>query len=488
MTNLILTLIHSKNSLVNSLLVSVLMLFLVECTKKEEQTVVLDVVADKTISSNSPQIIPVLNAKTYPSHIIEGQMAFDWEHVDKMPTAPGDIEIPAPWSDQARRHFSEDIRYDFKNSDGWELYNSSFTTSYRTAHHYFVLYNKYRGVLRQYIYVDQGVTSAIKDYSVLANKLQTNLSYSPESPVLNFADQQIIDFDKNSTFVSSISPQPLTNSTWYVAECELAFDKEIYQQSFSNFFLSWAFQMIKPLALSINSNTTLDAEIRKQGVDFISFENSVESSEANVILKGPSDIAKLAGTLMPTDVSLINQSIDHPSDDQLLSSSSQNDGSTELSWNVQLTFNRDQSAVGITYLYYGIGGADNSAQPGPGNFYTQALGVFYLNQKPVVKYTKSGSSPYLYKYQLDATSIQYIFNLTVSNLATIEHIRQELVATKEEKLLENLTRSKLYTGQTLSSNLPLFIQGVRVSFDVVPKDGSSKVHIVKTFRATIKEN
>jgi hypothetical protein len=60
-----------------------------------------------------------------------------------------------------------------------------------------------------------------------------------------------------------------------------------------------------------------------------------------------------------------------------------------------------------------------------------------------------------------------------------------LVATRNEELLENNSRAKLFIGQKLSSNIPLVVQGVRVSFDVVPKDVSKTVHIVKTFKADI---
>lgn len=56
-----------------------------------------------------------------------------------------------------------------------------------------------------------------------------------------------------------------------------------------------------------------------------------------------------------------------------------------------------------------------------------------------------------------------------------------MVATEHPELLENNSRAKLYLSQKLLSNVELTIQGVRVSFDVVPKDGGKPVHIAKVF-------
>lgn len=90
------------------------------------------------------------------------------------------------------------------------------------------------------------------------------------------------------------------------------------------------------------------------------------------------------------------------------------------------------------------------------------------------------------------TNIHWIKNLwsifsnpAVTEIADIKNIVQEVVATQNEKLFENYIRSKLYIGQKLSSNIPLVVQGVRVSFNVVPKDGGKTVHILKTFQANI---
>ena len=113
------------------------------------------------------------------------------------------------------------------------------------------------------------------------------------------------------------------------------------------------------------------------------------------------------------------------------------------------------------------------------------MGVFYLGAKPQVAYSENTGKYYKYQYDLDAGSVEYVFNPSVTEVADIKNITQELVATEKEGLLEDYSTVKLYTGQKLMSNLPLVIQGVRVSFDVVPKDGGKTVHIVKTFQADI---
>ena len=79
---------------------------------------------------------------------------------------------------------------------------------------------------------------------------------------------------------------------------------------------------------------------------------------------------------------------------------------------------------------------------------------------------------------------QSIYNYIVN--ADIKNISQNLVAAENKELIENNSRAKLYIGQKLLSNIELTIQGVRVSFDVVPKNGSKPVHIVKVFQADIE--
>jgi hypothetical protein len=112
--------------------------------------------------------------------------------------------------------------------------------------------------------------------------------------------------------------------------------------------------------------------------------------------------------------------------------------------------------------------------------------VFYLNKKPVCSQTTHHEDEHPFQYMLDISSVEYIFNPAVLEIADIKNLKQELVATEHESLVEDNKSATMFFGQLLKSNKPLHIQGVRVSFDVVPKNGTKKVQIVKTFRANLQ--
>lgn len=81
---------------------------------------------------------------------------FDWENVDYMPTPPGQTSIPSPWIGQGSiaSNIGIDISNDRKASDGWELVYNTFDSKSQgnLINPYFVLYNKYRGIMRIFLY------------------------------------------------------------------------------------------------------------------------------------------------------------------------------------------------------------------------------------------------------------------------------------------------------------------------------------------------
>jgi len=69
----------------------------------------------------------------------------------------------------------------------------------------------------------------------------------------------------------------------------------------------------------------------------------------------------------------------------------------------------------------------------------------------------------------------------------VRNFRQEIVAI-DTKEISSLTEAKIYQGKILKTSAPLNLLGVRVSFDVVPKNGSDSVKIIKTFKADLQNN
>lgn len=77
---------------------------------------------------------------------------FDWENCDWMPTPKGQSPIPSPWVGQGSivSVYGIDVVNDRKASDGWLLLYNSFnsTATGPLVNPYFILYNKYRGLMR----------------------------------------------------------------------------------------------------------------------------------------------------------------------------------------------------------------------------------------------------------------------------------------------------------------------------------------------------
>ncbi len=81
---------------------------------------------------------------------------FNWETADWMPTPEGQATISVPWIGQGSiaSVYDNDVVYDFKKADGWDLIYSTFNKSASgpLKNPYFILYNKYRGLMRIYLF------------------------------------------------------------------------------------------------------------------------------------------------------------------------------------------------------------------------------------------------------------------------------------------------------------------------------------------------
>ena len=479
---------HKLNS--KLLIVLVLLTFLIGCSKDkngQKEALKVDVISNDTIQGQ-PLVANITSpAEDYAPDFDAFQEYFDWEKLDYIPV-PSPINktaIPMPWSDRAKRHFSDDIRYDFKKSDGWELYLGSFSTMFIAGGlPQFSLYNKYSGILRYYFFMDYDA-SQVYDCKVLLNNIKLLGSHAALSPMLNYANQKIIDVSKNSQLCSTLEPQLLSDSTWYAVEYELAFDKNIYSQNLNTFYLANNFSMIILPSLSINGKSlnTLNAKIRLSDVmlgDITSY-----SGDASLLLYGKNDLDQASDLLSASDLTKLNQIMNQHSFNHLLNGIMDDNSMGDMKWDANISFTRSLSGVGLTDNSLPISGADNSNIIGMCPFYTKPLGIFYLNKKPNCILTRNLTSDHSYQYKLDVNSVEYVFNPSVTEIADIKNISQVLVATEGKSTFQNYSTSMLYTGQKLTSTIPLTIQGVRVSFDVVPKDGAKTVHIIKTFLADI---
>ncbi|GAA4433380.1 hypothetical protein GCM10023188_22740 [Pontibacter saemangeumensis] len=463
----------TANHLFYSISVSALVLLNSGCLKHDKDIPEPEIsVISEENTGVAPTIVGNIPETYHPMDYAEEQERFDWENLAYLPFPPGNELVPMPWSDQAKRQFSDDIRYDYRKSDGWELYQSTFSSKFKEAHIAFSLYNKYRGILRYYYYVGSG-TEKYRDYKILQNCVVS----SEGSPLLNFTSQYIIDINQNTAYSYSFEPQDFAGSAWYAVEYELAFDKNIYSKG-ADFQMGSFFSMKKKNSLSINGKEQdeLNAKVRAFGIDK-SAEN-ITSADACYIVYGDRDFNQIAST----DINYF----DRLDDKHILSGVLSKPAAMHIKWGAKLDLQLPPNGIGVSDESFFVSGSNLSRIQGKAPYYEKALGVFYLDRKPLYAVSENTEKSHPYEYTLDVSSVEYLFNPSLLEIADVNNLKQELVATEQESLMQNNNLANLYTGQVLKSTKPLYIQGVRVSFDVVPKDGGGKVHMIKTFRADLK--
>jgi hypothetical protein len=450
------------------------------------------VVVDNT-ATGTPVIIDNLIEKSYNVELLPGQEYFEWEDLLYLPL-PEYSNVPMPWNEVANTSISDHFKTDIKKSDGWELYISNFSSILSPKLKMFILYNKYSGIMRMYYYLTVSGENypfdynKFKEYNVLSHSISTLGSHSSQSPLLNFDHQSIVDVNTFSKFSQTLEPKELTDFIWYAWEYELAFDKNVYDQNDQTFSIQTSFALSKLAAMTLNENKINDRLPAK--IRISDFNNAIEAGSGyagNVclIINNKKDVEKISQIVSPSDLEQINQFSDNQSFDVILSGVSSSNSTGIVRWSADLGLvmapnELDPPAGSYTTA---VSGANNSEMEKLRPFYTKALGVFYLNAKPKVHFSRlAGKS---FQYTLDAGSVEYLFNPSVLQIAEIQNIQQELVATEGIEIIDLDGRKELYRGQTLTSNKELHIQGVRVSFDVVPLNGDPTVHIVKMFKAEI---
>ncbi|MBC8154649.1 MAG: hypothetical protein H7Z72_17260 [Bacteroidetes bacterium] len=443
-----------------------------------------------TNSAATPTIVQLPYTPAPPTRN-QPEYVFDWENAQYVPNPSTVTPIPVPWSDLAKRAFSDDIRYDYKKADGWEMVYSTFSSrAIYGGGQSLVLYNKYRGLLRYYFYIDSG-TQNIRDHNTIVHRLVTQGEGASASPLLNFAEQPIVDLTQTSRRYITLEPQATSDKTWYAVQTELAYDPQLAKWRYETFGIDWIITSDKISSVSVNGSKPTQALLTGLHIDGTNaYDNagSTFTGTAQLLINGSQGVQKLqtAGQ----DVRDVSTNLAQTTTGNLLSGVLIPPGtasSSILPLPATLQLTKPGSSAPITSPSFALPGYDNSGTLGVNPQYNEAPGVFYLESKPVItaQMSPTGTSPYV--YTLDVPSVRYLFNPAVTNHAAIKNIRQEIVASATNPSTSSaLATPTLYTGTSLTANKALAIIGVRVSFDVAPKNGSAPVRIIKTFKADIK--
>jgi hypothetical protein len=467
------------------------------------------VIPDKTklVSGNSTVVPPSIPAGKTHSGARYNTYPFDWEGANKdfMPT-PSGILIETPWNNGP--FIDKGMLNDRKASEGWELYLNTFNTSAIQQPTYFALYNKYRGIMRIYYYT-YNITNIPS--SQILHKIATKGSYATNSKVLNFASRFIVDVASGTNQTSLLTTDPQTQvapNTWYAFEYELAYDQNLAPQNFGTFSFDWfpfstSFSNITVNGTqqgSITGNMSMDgAGLNIAGGS--TFNLAGQQAIFNVVGKDAAD--KFLPMLGQAVVNGLKDAITDGIGGIVAGFASGIFGAGNED-NVDLKVNTTISLTGtigtnyvLTPLEFAASGYDQSAT-GMEPHYSGALGVFYLSNRPTVNETIHITSQtdgngfpiaprYSYEYQSDPGSATLIFNSDVTSQATIQNVQWDVVLQDQYHPVagahENIPGLGLtYTGSYMfTDDYQGAILCTRISFDVVPNNGSPRVKIVKSF-------
>lgn len=457
---------------------------------------------------------------------------FDWDNpnTNYMPT-PSGTTILLPWANGASKGFSNDILYDYSKNDGWELVYNVFNTTSLQANPYFVLYNKYRGLLRIYVYV---TTNAF----TTSTYLTSGLTLGPNafsSHMLNYINQDIVDFNVKKNAICQIEPTQLSANTWYASQYEIAYDPLISTHTYQEVGLNWTEKWTNITQVSMGGSLvgSLNGTVGTPPSQFNlagTLINGVFNATGLAVLnnnKGTTDpnnegVGNHLG--LPAVVfNAIKEGVTSGYSgavknifNAIFGGNSGNYQEINLTLKADLTLNGSETSGGAFIpdpgLLLGVPGTSNSQTASgyiPG--YDQPMGIFYINAKPQIQVVYTQQSPpsnwdgpsnryYLNDFYLQTSSFGYLINPSVTNIATVSIVSQEVllpetVADPTNHFYTNSPYIELvgangnyYKGVTMDGSKILPGQSaavLRVTVRVTPNNGAPASTIVKTFLADL---
>lgn len=440
----------------------------------------------------------------------------DWENISFMP-GNGATTVRVPWGGGNSNSISDDVLFDYKSVDGWVLVANTFTPTSTPDNQYFVLYNRYRGLFRMYYYRPYGATTI--SATNIINTLSTAGAGTDHltSSILNFANQTIVDPSVKSSYATTTQPLLPNSATWYAFEYELAYDPSLSGRNYQNFFFRWPLNALQVTQLSVNGKIQGDItgklNLPDVNLSVTGGTQNINSRGGTQVVNGAGEADKLLASLGKAAVDGIKQGITNGISGVISGFLGGIFGS-DSGQPVSLKVNEDislsgtlTSTAGLGALTLNVPGVDQTGSRGYDPAYNKKVGVFNVVGGLTYTQTKyvSGDGHTVptntYFVAPDITSneapTRLLINPEVAAIADIQNIHEEIVAmpnggTNASGITEVIgTNSQgpitYLTGTSLQAdNIAPGVVGIRISFDVVPKNTAAKrVRLVKTFVATM---
>ncbi len=474
---------------------------------------------------------------------------FNWETVDWMPTPNGQQQISVPWIGQGSiaSIYPPDVVNDYKKIDGWEMIYNTFDANSQgpLVNPYFMLYNKYRGILRIYLYT---TTQFVLPSTYLQDGI--NIISNKQSNILNFLGNDIVDISQNKNIYSQMQPKPLDGSLplasnkWYMLQYELAYDPSIKTLNNDEMKLSWFtnFYGVTDAKFHGEINGSITGSIgSSQGNNFFSALGNLGKVSGEIVLSAlgsnfieKNTINSYYGTnhlKLPTNIFKnmtkgINSALSAATSNlpgSIVNVFSGIVGGSSAGQTVNLKFNADITLNGEltnhgsfpsspTVVYLPGTNIPSSAQ-GYIPLYNKPLGVYYLNAKPkigkkrTIEVEREGSpregftmiTTYIDKIIKYNNSDKLIINEEVLKYASVELVDEDVVfirlgnngivwssnGTKEE--IGRYSEVYVNSSEISFRGTPTFIPAIRMTIKVTPKNGQPSSLLINTFLAEIED-
>jgi len=456
----------------------------------------------------------------------------------------GATNVLSPFAGGTSREFPTEYISDINAVDGWELYLNTFSTSLIDPQKkYFVIYNRYRGLLRIYYYLDNANFSPTKS---IIWELGLHGSAN-NSTILNFEQGELIDNATKLTYTTKVQLQKKVqpNGCWYAEQFELAYDADAYPQDYRANALKIGLysQDVTQYSFAGTQSGTIDGSIqvpKSSGSGFWStlFNGAIDLG-LGAIGSGASGALK---TVFKTGFSSLKiKQIDSTALDYIATSATikglpksifnailgkSSGGTTYSSEKVSLKINTSikldgtgtASPTGLGTFNTYLSGTQNlySADSGIIPLYPRKLGVFNITGTPIVHMDmfhliEETSSTTTAQYYLDDTSYSINWNPDLINQsaegASIQNLKKDIIlvdasspVTGTGYTLEYVTPQDATYVSFVSDGIMSFSRvfksvnptnwspnvrsyALRISFDVVPNNGSARTTIIKTLIA-----
>lgn len=476
---------------------------------------------------------------------------FDWETATHMPSMPNANLVPMPWS-SGTSAIDPNIVDDHKKNEGWELVWNTFSPDIQLNDpgysYFFALYNKYRGLLRFYLW--QTAAPIATNYINHGLKLYG----AQTSPILNFNTQEIVSPINQTSFSQILNQQiSLSGGTWLAFQYEMAYDPTMSNTTFPSFGLEWDAKWASVSQITLNGTNSGDIKGYVGNPNTSPFSFNSFLTKSTTTLFGASGYASYLQLLNP-EKNTYTESMGNALNGIVKNFFNGILGGAASSQPVNLTINTkvklDGSLVasgGLINKKLVLPGQSNS-QTADGNtpYFNDVMGIMNISNAPTVNndiyYHQIGPWPeppyydlfYEEKFTLDNTSFSIIWNPSIINSsvdgASIENLNIQMVQTNTPynpnggtggyhpinqgssysfangvicplngtfSSIENVGNFEV-VASIPNSGIPLQLfsdyygygleNGVRISFDVVPNNGAIRSKIVKTFKSNIIEN